>query len=169
MNLFRHRKVVKKPKKVASKSIVSSSLNGSLIEGDSHKKLPDLHTLRLDMYVQVQVEARIRQLSENDSKGTNPKYKSQQSDSVDIFVKERVKWPHEFVLAGNTKERVTYNQLNITQWMAGFCRITRAENCQQTKHHMLVILLPSLVILMIFGGKLKKLVMLCYVRSNKVR
>ena len=54
-------------------------------------------------------------------KGTDPKIKSQWGGFVDIYVKEKVKWPHEYVLAGNTKDRVTYNQLNITQFMAGFC------------------------------------------------
>ena len=48
--------------------------------------------------------------------------------SMDISVKERVKWPHEFALAGSTKNRITYNQLNITQWMSGFCRILRDES-----------------------------------------
>ena len=88
---------------------------GVLFEGDVVKKLPELHTLRHDRSIQDQVKARIRQLSDNDSKDTDPKYKSQRGGSVDIFVKERVKWPHGFVLAGNTKERVTYNQLNIAQ------------------------------------------------------
>ena len=69
------------------------------------KKLPDLHTSRHDRSIQDQVEARIRQLSNTDVKGTDPKYKSQRGGSMDIFVKERVKWPHEFVLAGSTKDR----------------------------------------------------------------
>ena len=88
--------------------------------------------------MQDQVEASIRQLSDSDSKGTDPKYKSQRGGSMDIFVKERVKWPHEFVLVGNTKDRITYNQLNSTQWMSGFCRILRDENCQKIKDHMII-------------------------------
>ena len=51
---------------------------------------------------------------------------------------------HEFELAGNTKDMVTYNQLNITQWMAGFSRIMRKENCQQTKSHKLDYLIALL-------------------------
>ena len=65
------------------------------------------------------MEAKIRQLSNTDVKGTDPKYKSQWGGSMDIFVMERVKWPHDFVLAGSTKDRITYNQLNITHWMSG--------------------------------------------------
>ena len=83
------------------------------------------------------MEARIRQLSNNDVKGMDPKYKSQRGGAMDVFVKERAKWPHEFALAGSTKDRITYNQLNITQWMSGFCRILRDENCQKIRDHML--------------------------------
>ena len=50
------------------------------------------------------------------------------------FMLKTVKWPHEFVLEGITKDRVAYNQLNITQWIAGFCKIMREENCQETKN-----------------------------------
>ena len=44
----------------------------------------------------------------------------------------------------NTKDRITYNQLNITQWMAGFCRIMKEESCQVTKNHMLDYLISLL-------------------------
>ena len=103
-----------KAKKVTVRGTASSSLNGSFSEGDSVKKLPELHTLRHDRSIQDQIEARIRQLSNNDVKGTDPKYKSQWGGAMDVFVKEGVKWPHEFVLAGSTKDRITYNQLNHT-------------------------------------------------------
>ena len=72
-----------------------------------------------DRSIQDQIEDRFRQLSGVDKKGTDPKFKSQRGGSVDIYVKERVKRPHELVLAGNTEDRITYNQLNITQLMAG--------------------------------------------------
>ena len=97
----------------------------------------------------------------NDSKGQDPKHKAQQGGSVVIFIKERVKWPHEFVYACNTKDRVTYNQLSITQWMAGFCRILRDENCQKLLFFMTQ---------MIFRGRQPKLAMLyCYAVWNRVR
>ena len=133
-----------KAKKVTVRSTASSSLNGSFTEGDSVKKLPELHTLRHDRSIQDQVEARIRQLSNTDVKGTDPKYKSQRGGSMDIFVKERVKWPHEFVLAGSTNHRITYNQLNITRWMSDFCRILRDENCHKVRDHMLDYLIALL-------------------------
>ena len=48
-----------------------------------------------------------------------------------------MKWPHEFVLSGVNKERVTYDQLNVTQWVAGFGRTIREESDPELKAHML--------------------------------
>ena len=56
---------------------------------------------------------------------------------MEVFVPHRVKWPHEFILAGQNKDRVTYNQLSPIQWMAGFCRTIREESDMVTKEHML--------------------------------
>ena len=66
-----------------------------------------------------------------------PKIKSQRGGSVEVFVPHRVKWPHEFILAGQNKDRVTYNQLSPIQWMAGFCRTIREESDMVTREHML--------------------------------
>ena len=43
------------------------------------------------------------------------------------MVANRVKWPHEYVLSGIAKERVTYDQLSVSQWVAGFGRIMKEE------------------------------------------
>ena len=48
-----------------------------------------------------------------------------------------MKWRHEYVLSGNNKDRVAYNQLNKTQWMAGFCRIIKEGKCKDSKDHMI--------------------------------
>ena len=104
----------------------------------SDVKLPDLKSIRHDKFIQQQVEEHIRQLSDLDKKSTEQKIKSQRGN-VDIYVKQHVKWPHEYVLAGNTKDCIAYNQLNITQWMAGFCRIMREENVMSQKIVCLII------------------------------
>ena len=102
-----------------TKHAASSRLKQSSVEDDC-QNMPNLHTLRNDRSIQGQVEDRLRQLPGVDKKVLIRNLKVREGGSVDIYVKERVKWPHEFVLAGNTKDRITYNQLNITQWMAGF-------------------------------------------------
>ena len=90
--------------------------------------------------------------------------------SVDIYVNERIKWPHEFVLARNTKDRVTYNQLNLTQWVAGFCLIMREKMSKKNKKNMLDYFIALLDDSNDFCGSLRKLAMLCYcVEWNKMR
>ena len=65
----------------------------------------------------------------------NKKIKSQRG-GVEVMVKNRIKWPHEF-LTGSTKERVSYDQLTPIQWMAGFCRTMKEEKNLEMKEHML--------------------------------
>ena len=65
------------------------------------------------------------------------KLKSQRGGAVDVFVNHKVRWPHKFVLSGQNKDRVTYNQLSPIQWMAGFCRTIREESDMAIKEHML--------------------------------
>ena len=98
--------------------------------------LPPPTRLREEARIQAEVQNRLRQLADNARPGTE-KFKSQRGGSVDVFVNKRVKWPHEFVLAGQNKDRISYNQLSPIQWMAGFCRTIREESCAHTKENML--------------------------------
>ena len=63
--------------------------------------------------------------------------KSQRGGAVDVFVTQKVRWPHEFVLSGQNKDRITYNQLSPVLWMAGFCRSIREESDTKIREHML--------------------------------
>ena len=72
------------------------------------------------------------------------KIKSQCGGQVEIFVKHRAKWLHEYILAGNNKERVAYDQLTMGQWMAGFRRAMREETNQNSKDAMLDYLISLL-------------------------
>ena len=98
--------------------------------------VPPPDRLRHEINIQEQVQEKLRQLAENAITG-KPKIKSQRGGSVEVFVPHRVKWPHEFILAGQNKDRVTYNQLSPIQWMAGFCRTIREKSDIVTKEHML--------------------------------
>ena len=81
----------------------------------SAQSVPSLDTLRQDRFIQSQVDERLKELS-NMAQGTDKKIKSQRGGPVDIFVKNRVKMPHEFILSGPSKERVSYNNLTVLQW-----------------------------------------------------
>ena len=54
-----------------------------------------------------------------------------------MLVLIRVKWPHEYILSGNSKERISYDQLSVTQWVAGFGRIMKEEKNSEIKDSML--------------------------------
>ena len=54
-----------------------------------------------------------------------------------IAVKCQVPWPQNFVLAGTSNNRVSYDNLSIFQWVAGFCTIVREEPNKSIKNTML--------------------------------
>ena len=49
------------------------------------------------------------------------KYKSQRGGDIDVQVKHKVHWPHEAIFGGSARQRVSYDQLTLTQWVQGFC------------------------------------------------
>ena len=108
-------------------------------------QIPSLEYIRANNQIQRSVEERIKELQHLAKTGmSDNKIKSQRSGQVDVFVKNRIKWPHEFVLVVSQKERVSYDQLTMGQWMAGFCRTMREENCIQNKDAMLDYLISLL-------------------------
>ena len=93
----------------------------------------------------IEPESKIKGLQQLAKTSTSEnKIKSQRGSQVDVFVKNRIKWPHEYVLAGSLKERVSYDQLTMGQWMAGFCRTMIEESCIQNKNAILDYLISLL-------------------------
>ena len=83
--------------------------------------IPPPSRLREEARIQEEVQNRLRHLADNVKPGMG-RIKSQRGGAVDVFVSQKVRWPLEFVLSGQNKDRITYNQLSPVQWMAGFCR-----------------------------------------------
>ena len=79
----------------------------------------------------------MQELSDLAKAGTFQKIKSQRGGNVDVLIKNRVRWPHEYILSVLNKERVSYNQLDVTQWVAGFGRTMREESDPNLRQHML--------------------------------
>ena len=126
------RRSVQASKNVPGHNYDASNEQKTLLE----QSVPPLSTLRSDKLIQQQVAERLKELSSL-SQGTETKIKSQRGGPVDIFVKNRVKWSHEFVLAGPSKERLSYNNLTMLQWVAGFCRTMKEEHDMSVREHML--------------------------------
>ena len=100
------------------------------------------------------------------------KLKSQRGGSVDVFVNHKVRWPHEFVLSGQNKDRVTYNQLSPVQWMAGFCRTIRKESDMAVREHMLdyvIDLLDDATDFSWASAKASHAVLLCRMEQGEIK
>ena len=122
-------KVVKQKKTLAKTQQPSQKL---------HTPTPDQHSSVADeTLLQLKVDQRLQELSDLAKSGTFQKIKSQSGGPVDVLIKNRVRWPHEYVLSGLNKERVSYDQLNVTQWVPGFGQTMRDESDPNLKQHML--------------------------------
>ena len=78
----------------------------------------------------------LKELAEAEKSGTQ-KQKSLRGGPVEVLVPSKVKWPHEYVLSGSHKERVSYDQLSIIQWVTGFCQIMHDEQDKTIQNSML--------------------------------
>ena len=87
--------------------------------------VPSMAALQGSSHIQAEVDRRIRHLTDLNEAG---KLKSQRGGNDTIFVKRQVPWPQNFVLGGNNKTRLLYNNLNWTQWISGFAMIAREEH-----------------------------------------
>ena len=96
--------------------------------------LPTTATLRRSVEVQREVDARLQELRTLNEQG---KFKSQRGCSDTVFCKQEVPWPHNYILTGNTKSRATYDNLSMSQWVAGICQIIREQSDLTVKNQML--------------------------------
>ena len=74
------------------------------------------------------------------------------------------------MLAGSLKERISYDQLTMTQWMDGFCRTTREENDQNLRksHVELIDLLDDAHDFLWTAAKACHAVLLCRMEQGEV-
>ena len=94
-------------------------------ENQEVKVMPTLFELRQDPLIQDRLQQRLQELNQLVNTG-DQKIKSHRR-GVDIFVTNRVKWPHEYVLSGSTKERVSYDEFSVIEWVAGFGHTMKEE------------------------------------------
>ena len=99
---------------------------------------PSLETLRSHK-MQRQVDKRIRALERSSQSSGNEKVqklKSKRGGNIDVIVKEKVSWPHEPILGGMQRQRISYDKLSLTQWTQGFCRNILEENSVERRDAM---------------------------------
>ena len=96
--------------KGASKKKASSQVT-SVTVPPTQFQMPDLQNIRQDVYIQSQVDQKLRDLANNENSGT--KIKSLRWGPIEVVVPNQVKWPQEFVLSGSKKERIQYDNLSV--------------------------------------------------------
>ena len=96
--------------------------------------VPSVAALQGASHIQVEVDRRIKHLTDLNESG---KLKSQRGGNDTVFVKRQVPWPQNFVLGGNNKSRISYDNLSWCQWVSGFAMIAREESNVDTKNSML--------------------------------
>ena len=108
-------------------SIVSDSDSSS-----DESIVPSLTFLKTSADIQKQVDKRLCQLQEAraSSSGKN-NFKSKRGGNIDVIVKHKVAWQHDTILEGHNCQRVTYDQLNLTQWVQGFAQNILDEKLQK--------------------------------------
>ena len=105
---------------------------------DDDQDIPSLHSIRQSGKIQRQVDARIRELEQqSQSSGSVGKIKSKRGGNVEVVVKHRVAWPHESILGGVTRSRMSYDQLTMSQWVQGFCKNILDESDSNIREKMI--------------------------------
>ena len=109
-------------------------------DSDSDVSVPTLPELRRSEKIQKAVDARLRELELLQGKTGNEstaKIKSKRGGPVEILVKHKVAWPHEAILGGANRTRLTYDQLSLTQWVQGFCKNVLDEKDEHKREQMI--------------------------------
>ena len=126
------KKVQDKDLQQTSPSIKSSV--SQIQDSEDEFLLPSISTLKQSQQIQKQVDERVKQLQTINEQG---KFKSQRGGSETVYVKKEVPWPHNYVLGGSKKSKISYDALSLSQWVAGFSQIIREESNTDTRNQML--------------------------------
>ena len=96
--------------------------------------VPSWSHLKSAKNIQRQVDRRLRELEDCrfSPKGKKQKIKSKRGGNVDVIANKRVPWPHDTVLGGSSRQRMSYDQLTWCQWVQGFARKILEEKSEKT-------------------------------------
>ena len=86
-------------------------------------EIPILSTLRSSKTIQKHVNRAVADLEKSQARGKDHVVKSKRGGgAVDVVVANKVNWPHEYILGSVSKQKVTFDQLNLTQFVNGFLK-----------------------------------------------
>ena len=153
---------------VSSPNSSSRRSTADSVEHEDDMIIPSMEHIRSSTTIQRQVDARLRELTQDSEKG---KFKSKRGGADTVWVKNDIQWPQNHILGGSSKTRVSYDSLSISQWVAGFASIVRDEGDVQTKNQMLEYLSDLMEDSHDFGwaaAKSSHAVLLCKMEEGRV-
>ena len=123
--------VVKQKKRL---KLVSSSDSS-----DDELELPELKAIRSSRSIQKKIDKKLASLQreKQDQGNDTPKIKSKRGGSSEVLVNKRVSWPQDHILGGPSKQRLSYDQLNLTQFVQGFAKNILEESDHDCREKML--------------------------------
>ena len=130
--------------------------------------IPTTAFLKTSKGIQSAVDRRLQQLASLNEQGM---FRSQRGGQDQIAVKHKIPWPQNHILAGTSKNRVTYDSLSTFQWVSGFCTIIKDESNVATKKAMLEYMSELMEDAQDFGWASAKgahAVLLCRMEEGKV-
>ena len=151
------------------RSSKSGLTTASTSQDDADLVLPSLTSLKNSTQLQSQVDRRLQELQAINMQG---KFKSQRGGSSEtVYCKREIPWPHNFILSGSSRSRISYDSLSMSQWVSGFSAIIREQSNVETKNQMLEYLSDLMDDSHDFGwqsAKAAHAVLLCKMEENKV-
>ena len=112
----------------------------SKVTSSDESDVPDISYLRSSKSIQKQVDCRLSQLERGahlQGKCNSQKIKSKRG-GVEVLVEKKIAWPHDVILGCSTKQRVTYDQLSLLQFVQGFIKNILDEGDNSIRESMLV-------------------------------
>ena len=107
-------------------------------ESSEDESIPSLRCMRKSEKMQRDIDTRIRELErQSEATGTGTKIKSKRGGNIDVLVKNKVAWPHEAILGGVNRTRLSYDQLSMSQWVQGFCKNMLDEPDKKIRENMI--------------------------------
>ena len=109
------------------------------IESSSDEEIPCLSVLKSSKAVQKRVNERLAEIEHSSKLEGNEhcKIKSKRGGGADVAVAKKVAWSQDSILSGPTKQRVTYDQLSLVQFVQGFTRNIIDESHEKIRERML--------------------------------
>ena len=131
--------VKKCKKRNCQKSCCVKTSSESSDSSDDDTVLPNLSHMRASKVIQKQIDRSIAKLAKNQCEGNenSQKLKSKRGGPVDVIVQQKVSWPHEHILGGQNRQRLTYDQITMPQFVQGFVKNILDEQNLQNREHML--------------------------------